>query len=152
MKMSPWLLARIRSGEIASEGKTRSRPRMRSSPRWVRMSTSLEGMATEWLIVVVAEPRTRAPLGMKTTNAKARGLQTPAQLLGTDKPEKTNKRSSTQKLKKAAPPVQQSQTDVKGKAPEDDVPDIEYMPPKPQGKVVLYQIWRTLQLTRYRTT
>lgn len=69
---------------------------------------------------------------MKTTNAKARGIQTPAPL-GTGKQEKTNKRTSTQKLKKVAPPVQQSQPDVRDKASEDDVADIEYMPPKPKG-------------------
>lgn len=79
------------------------------------------------------ETRSRAPLGMKTTNAKARGIQTPAPL-GTAKPEKTNKKSSTQKANKPAPPAQQqSRPDVRDKVSEDDVPDIEYMPPKPQG-------------------
>lgn len=68
---------------------------------------------------------------MKTTNAKAKGIQTPAPL--TAKPEKTNKRSSTQKVRKAAPV--QVQPDVRDKSP-DDVPDIEYMPPKPRGVLI----------------
>jgi len=69
---------------------------------------------------------------MKTTNAKARAIQTPAALENA-KPERTNKRTSAQKIKKVAPPVQQSQLDVRGKVSDDDVPDIEYMPPKPKG-------------------
>lgn len=69
---------------------------------------------------------------MKTTNPKARLNQTPA-APGTLKPEKTNKRTSTQKVKKLAPLVQQNDTEVVEEPAQDDVPDIEYMPPKPQG-------------------
>lgn len=68
---------------------------------------------------------------MKTTNAKARN-QTPAP--GTLKPERTNKRTSNQKAKKFAPLVQQSESEGASKPAQDDVPDIEYMPPKPKGK------------------
>ncbi|KAJ9294266.1 hypothetical protein DTO271G3_7128 [Paecilomyces variotii] len=76
-------------------------------------------------------PRNRAPLGMKTTNAKAKGLQTPAPPAESAK--KTNKRGSTgQKAKKAAPVVQPARTELLGNLTEDDIPDIEYMPPKPQ--------------------
>ncbi|KAF4213350.1 hypothetical protein CNMCM8980_000660 [Aspergillus fumigatiaffinis] len=78
------------------------------------------------------EPRNRAPLGMKTTNAKARGLQTPAAPAGTIKPEKTNKRTSTQKIRKFSPLVDQPKIEVQGEESQDDVPDIEYMPPKPK--------------------
>lgn len=70
---------------------------------------------------------------MKTTNAKARALQTPAPPAGTSKPEKTGKRASTQRVKKFAPLVEQSKAEVQDKPTEDDVPDIEYMPPKPKG-------------------
>ncbi|GKZ83612.1 hypothetical protein AnigIFM56816_008707 [Aspergillus niger] len=79
-----------------------------------------------------ADPRQRAPLGMKTTNAKAKGLQTPAPPGGTVKPERTIKRGSTQRAKKFAPFVEPSQPEVQAKPVEDDVPDIEYMPPKPK--------------------
>ncbi|WEW60027.1 hypothetical protein PRK78_005510 [Emydomyces testavorans] len=75
-------------------------------------------------------PRNRAPLGTKTTNAKA--FQTPAPQLGTTKPVRTGKRSSTvRKLKQSAP----KQTNIQkpsNNAHEEDVPDIEYMPPTPQ--------------------
>ncbi|CAG8298254.1 unnamed protein product [Penicillium nalgiovense] len=74
----------------------------------------------------------RAPLGMKTTNLKANNLQTPAPFGGTTKQPKTNRRQSTaQKIRKAAPVTQQAQTKVHIDAA-DDVPDIEYMPPKPR--------------------
>ncbi|GFF52092.1 hypothetical protein IFM58399_09237 [Aspergillus lentulus] len=82
--------------------------------------------------VTPLEPRNRAPLGMKTTNAKAKGLQTPAAPAGTIKPEKTNKRASTQKIRKFSPLVDQPKIEVQGEESQDDVPDIEYMPPKPK--------------------
>lgn len=73
---------------------------------------------------------------MKTTNAKAKGLQTPAPFGGTLKTEKTNRRTSTaQRIKKAAPVAQQAQTKVYNEAVHDDVPDIEYMPPKATGTI-----------------
>ncbi|CAG8198651.1 unnamed protein product [Penicillium salamii] len=72
----------------------------------------------------------RPPLGMKTNNLKAKNLQTPAPFGGTIK---TNRRQSTaQKLKKAAPVTQQPQLKVHSDVVVDDVPDIEYMPPKPR--------------------
>ncbi|KAJ5952472.1 uncharacterized protein N7479_010885 [Penicillium vulpinum] len=75
----------------------------------------------------------RAPLGMKTTNLKANNLQTPAPFGGTTKQPKTNRRQSTaQKIRKAAPAAQQAQAKVHIDAVVDDVPDIEYMPPKPR--------------------
>lgn len=79
-------------------------------------------------------PRTRAPLGMKTTNAKAKALETPA--LTQTKPLQTVKRPSTARTKKKSKITiaqpEPTQTDVLSKELEDDdVPDIEYMPPKP---------------------
>jgi hypothetical protein len=73
---------------------------------------------------------------MKTTNAKAKGFQTPAPPGDATKPLKTNRRSSTaQKIKKAPPILQGGQADTAAKTTDDDdnVPDIEYMPPTPKG-------------------
>jgi hypothetical protein len=81
----------------------------------------------------VLGPRTRAPLGAKTTNAKGRALQTPAPALQTIKPDKTQRPSTTRKSVKSkitvAPsePVRSSLLVLE----EDDVPDIEYAPPPP---------------------
>ncbi|KAJ5915499.1 hypothetical protein N7466_011432 [Penicillium verhagenii] len=82
--------------------------------------------------VTPMDTKNRAPLGNKTTNLKAKGLQTPAPFGGTLKPERTNRRASSQKVKKAAPVTQQSQTKVHLDVAQDDVADIEYMPPKPR--------------------
>ncbi|KAJ5902305.1 hypothetical protein N7495_002833 [Penicillium taxi] len=92
-----------------------------------------KGKSSKDAFITPMAPRNRAPLGMKTTNQKAKGLQTPAPFGGTQKPEKTNRRTSTaQKIKKAAPVVQQAQSQVFTEAIDDDIPDIEYMPPKPK--------------------
>jgi hypothetical protein len=82
-----------------------------------------------------AGPRTRAPLGMKTTNAKGRAFQTPAPLQQTAKPEKTLKRPSTArksiKSKIRVAPSEPVEADLLSKDPDSDVPDIEYCPPPP---------------------
>ncbi|KAL2828761.1 hypothetical protein BDW59DRAFT_142990 [Aspergillus cavernicola] len=83
-------------------------------------------------VTPMGDTRHRAPLGMKTTNAKAKGLQTPAAPMGTVNPEKTLKKGSTQRVKKFSPFVEQPQPEVRVQPPQDDVPDIEYMPPKPK--------------------
>ncbi|CDM30953.1 hypothetical protein DTO013E5_403 [Penicillium roqueforti] len=76
--------------------------------------------------------RDRAPLGMKTTNLKANNLQTPAPFGGTKQPRTNRRQSTAQKIRKAAPVTQQAQAKVHIDAAADDVPDIEYMPPKPR--------------------
>ncbi|KAL1977629.1 hypothetical protein VTN31DRAFT_488 [Thermomyces dupontii] len=77
-------------------------------------------------------PRNRAPLGNKTTNAKARALQTPAGKEGALKPKTNGKSSTTQNVKKAAPEVQPPQRQIVSKPQEEEVPDVEYAPPKPK--------------------
>ncbi|KAL4865970.1 hypothetical protein BDV12DRAFT_140629 [Aspergillus spectabilis] len=83
-------------------------------------------------VTPMGDARQRAPLGMKTTNAKAKGLQTPGAPLGTIKLERTVKKGSTQRVKKFSPFVEQSRPEVQVQPLLDDVPDIEYMPPKPK--------------------
>ncbi|KAL5048851.1 hypothetical protein BDW71DRAFT_10179 [Aspergillus fruticulosus] len=83
-------------------------------------------------VTPMGDTRHRAPLGMKTTNAKAKGLQTPAALVGTIKPERTTKKGSSQRVKKFSPFVEHPQPEVLVQPAQDDVPDIEYMPPKPK--------------------
>ncbi|KAF9886030.1 hypothetical protein FE257_012086 [Aspergillus nanangensis] len=98
----------------------------------VKQSQNTKLSVKDAFMTPAVDPRQRAPLGMKTTNAKAKGLQTPAAPLGTVKPERTTKRGSTQRIKKFTPLVEQSKTEVQDKSTEDNVPDIEYMPPKPK--------------------
>ncbi|KAF7718347.1 Uncharacterized protein PECH_001058 [Penicillium ucsense] len=83
--------------------------------------------------VTPGETRQRAVLGNKTTNLKTNAFKTPGPFRGTGKQEKTNNRrtSTAQRIKRAAPVTQQAQTKVFTDVTHDEVPDIEYMPPKP---------------------
>lgn len=79
-------------------------------------------------------PRNRAPLGAKTTNAKAAALKTPGPQPDSLKTQKTKRRgSSTKKPKKAELEVQQARPEVFVAFDVDDVPEPEYAPPKPKG-------------------
>lgn len=72
---------------------------------------------------MIVGPRTsRAPLGMKTTNAKAKVSQTLAPLSASGKTQKISPRLRRSKVKVHQPEVQAEE--------EDDVPEVEYMPPK----------------------
>lgn len=74
--------------------------------------------------VTPAGPRTRAPLGMKTTNAKLKAFQTPAPLSGSAK---TQKKTSP-RLRRPKVKVHQAEP-VKDDALEEER-EIEYMPPR----------------------
>ena len=93
---------------------------MPSSPQPVRLHHQRASRADRTL-TQPAGPRTRAPLGMKTTNAKATAFQTPAPVSASAKTQKASPRLRRPKLK--------VQPDAH-KPDEDDVPDVEYMPPK----------------------
>lgn len=71
---------------------------------------------------------------MKTTNAKAKGLATPAAPLGTVKPGKSNRKVSTVKKVINNAPVKSAEPELSQEQPDVEDRDIEYMPPKPQGK------------------
>lgn len=79
----------------------------------------------------------RAPLGAKTTNAKARAFQTPAPTLprGTIK-QRSAKRGSTRKVKEAAPLPTQVTQDKTVTVEEEPEREIEYMPPKPKRESI----------------
>ncbi|KAF2033805.1 hypothetical protein EK21DRAFT_85963 [Setomelanomma holmii] len=83
--------------------------------------TSKKG-GDENAFVTPAGPRMRAPLGMKTTNAKSNAFQTPAPLSSAAKTQKVSPRLRRPKVK-----VHQPEPDAES---EDDVPEVEYMPPK----------------------
>jgi len=68
-----------------------------------------------------AGPRTRAPLGVKTTNAKSRAFQTPAP------PSSAKAQKASPRLRRPKVKVHQPEIEHETK---DDVPEVEYMPPK----------------------
>ncbi|KAF1914907.1 hypothetical protein BDU57DRAFT_453586 [Ampelomyces quisqualis] len=80
------------------------------------------GKGNENAFLTPAGPRTRAPLGMKTTNANSKAFQTPAPLGSSAKTQKISPRLRRPKVK-----VHQPEAAAES---EDDVPEVEYMPPK----------------------
>ncbi|KAF1950674.1 hypothetical protein CC80DRAFT_455332 [Byssothecium circinans] len=86
----------------------------------IPMTVKKDGKGDMGAFVTPAGPRSRAPLGMKTTNAKAAAFQTPAPL-------------SSAKTQKVSPRLRRPKVKVHQPGPaeeEEDVPEIEYMPPK----------------------
>ncbi|KAL2129375.1 hypothetical protein VTI74DRAFT_7893 [Chaetomium olivicolor] len=86
-------------------------------------------------MVTPAEPRTaRAPLGNKTTNAKARAThQTPGvKPLGRDIEKATNRPTSNRRLKQAPPYVEAPKLEVHTDRNPLEEEEIEYAPPKPK--------------------
>lgn len=85
------------------------------------------GKAKQDAFVTPAGPRTRAPLGMKTTNVKATAFQTPApKTQGKDV--RSTQKPVSPRLRRAK--VKIHQAEAVAADTEDDVPEIEYMPPR----------------------
>ncbi|KAJ9663429.1 hypothetical protein H2201_005637 [Coniosporium apollinis] len=78
--------------------------------------------------VTPAGPRTRAPLGAKTTNAKTKAFQTPAPPSIDNTSAKTQPQSRSPRLRRAK--VKVLATDDAEPAPEPEEREIEYMPPR----------------------
>jgi hypothetical protein len=75
-----------------------------------------------------APQRERAPLGLKTTNAKAQAFKTPAPLQQViKKPSSTTRRSARSKIVIA--PSEPVQTDILSEEEEEEEPDYGYAPP-----------------------
>ncbi|KAI9833450.1 MAG: hypothetical protein M1819_003608 [Sarea resinae] len=80
--------------------------------------------------------RNRAPLGAKTTNVKAKVFQTPAPPADNG-PEKSAQRSTARRTKSKISHTDLNQLDSLGDKDELEERDIEYMPPRPKGKLFL---------------
>lgn len=78
--------------------------------------------------------RTRAPLGMKTTNAKTKVFQTPAPQPADDDLGKQNQKSvSARKAKPRVSHAEMTKLEVLGDKDELEEREIEYMPPRAKG-------------------
>lgn len=86
-------------------------------------------------MTVFLGPRSRAPLGLKTTNARAKAFQTPAAPV-TDNPldKNTQKSGTTRKPKPRANHADMSKVEAVGEMGEPEEREVEYMPPKPEGR------------------
>ena len=102
---------------------------MHLSRQWVGRSSDEKRRQ----LISRAGPKARAPLGAKTTNAKTKAFQTPIvpakRELAT-----TKKNSISAQISKPKPKTSETtKLEVLGDVEEDDVPDIEYMPPRPKS-------------------
>lgn len=84
---------------------------------------------------LILGPRNRAPLGAKTTNAKAKAFQTPAPGSIRGELGKSNQKGGS--IQKPKPKVSHPETteleDILADKEALDEREIEYMPPKPKG-------------------
>ena len=82
--------------------------------------------------ITPAAPRNRAPLGQKTTNAKAATFQTPVPLKANQGAGKSGQKSvSARKPKPKVSHTEPAKINVLA-ANDEEEPDIEYMPPRPK--------------------
>lgn len=77
--------------------------------------------------ITPAGPRTRAPLGMKTTNAKATAFQTPAPPTNGKNSVKGTQKPASPRLRRAKVKIHQAEAIAIDSLEE---PEIEYMPPR----------------------
>lgn len=82
--------------------------------------------------------KSRAPLGMKTTNAKTKAFQTPAPAKEGDMQEENQKSVSARKAKPKVSHAEMTKLDVLGDHEGLEEREIEYMPPKPKGTYKLH--------------
>ena len=93
------------------------------------------GLGNQNVFVTPMAQKSRAPLGMKTTNAKAKGIQTPAPPKNADLGEKNQKSVSARKSKPRISHAEMTKIDLLADT-ELDGRDIEYMPPKIKGQAL----------------
>jgi len=101
-------------------------------------------------------PRNRAPLGLKTTNARAKALQIPAAPAADDDLDKANQKSGTaRRPKPRVSHAEMTKVGVLGEMDDLEGREIEYMPPRPKGKPrhsTLYMILNADSLKPYLIT
>lgn len=78
-------------------------------------------------------PRNRAPLGLKTTNARTKAFQTPAPPLDNEAKKEEAKSASARKPKPKISHAEMTRLEVLGDKDELEEPEIEYMPPRANG-------------------
>ncbi|KAF2842874.1 hypothetical protein M501DRAFT_993643 [Patellaria atrata CBS 101060] len=93
----------------------------------VQMGGKKGGDFDKSAFVTPAGPRTRAPLGVKTTNAKAKAFQTPAPLTIDKGPHKSQQKSRSPRLQR--PKVKIFQPEPTPLEADDEEPEVEYCPP-----------------------
>ena len=93
-----------------------------------RKASLKKGKGKGDVFVTPNAPKGRAPLGQKTTNAKAKPFQTPK-----DDPGKSKQASSARKPRVRVSHTEPVKIDVLSNQNEEEEPEIEYMPPRAQA-------------------
>ncbi|KAL6716206.1 hypothetical protein ACLMJK_005772 [Lecanora helva] len=111
-------------------GKTALRTNGKGNENFV-LGTKKGGLGDKNAFVTPIAPRARAPLGVKTTNAKAKAFQTPAPLPVKDNGDKASQKSvSARKPKPRVSHAEMTKVEIVGDKDELEERDIEYMPPR----------------------
>ena len=93
-------------------------------------------------------PRNRAPLGLKTTNARTKAFQTPAPPRDNEAKKEDAKSASARKPKPKVSHAEMTRIEVLGDKDELEESEIEYMPPRANGSA--FMIYQTSKLTLAR--
>ena len=94
-------------------------------------------------------PRNRAPLGLKTTNARTKAFQTPAPPRGNEAKKEEAKSASARKPKPKVSHAEMTRIEVLGDKDELEESEIEYMPPRANGSAFMIYQTSMLTLARY---
>lgn len=82
-------------------------------------------------------PRNRAPLGLKTTNARTKVFQTPAPLRDNEAKDEEAKSASARKPKPKASHAEMTKVETLGDKNKLEESEIEYMPPRANGSAFM---------------
>ena len=94
-------------------------------------------------------PRNRAPLGLKTTNARTKAFQTPAPPRDYEAKKEEAKSASALMPKPKVAHAEMTRIEVLGDKDELEESEIEYMPPRAKGSAFMMYQTSKLTLARY---
>ena len=92
------------------------------------------GLGVQNAFVTPMAQKSRAPLGMKTTNARTRAFQTPVPFQEDGLGKMNQKSVSARKAKPRVSHAEMTKLEVRGDQEGLEEREIEYMPPKTRGK------------------
>ncbi|KAF2098982.1 hypothetical protein NA57DRAFT_76217 [Rhizodiscina lignyota] len=121
---TPFRVARNDENVVFGGGKSALKTNGKAQAAGGKKAVKLDDNA----FVTPAGPRNRAPLGMKTTNARANAFQTPGPLTVDNHADKTLQKTVSPRLRR--PKVKIHQPELVAEVQSEEEPDIEYMPPR----------------------
>ena len=126
---------------------------MRSRHQWVGVKYLYLVDSRDSLLPFTG-PRNRAPLGLKTTNAKTKAFLIPPPPSAEDAPDKSKQKSASASAREGRPRVshaEMTKLDIHGDLDKLKEMDIEYMPPPAKSKRPMSELSLSL-LTAFRSS